>query len=165
MRDATPTIRPSRADDFEALVELDLASARHHAALDPGFYRVPERAAVAAFLRRRLEDPDRNVIVAVADGAVVGMVDVTIDSEPDPGSIVRPVPTVDIGISVLEAWRGRGIGHALMAAAEATAREQGVRRVVLDMASANDGAARFYDRLGYREYGRLLRRSLDEDDR
>src|SRR5688572_25717323 len=93
----TVEIRPRAASDFEALVELDLASARHHAGLDPEFYRVPERAAVAEFLARRLTDPDREVLVALVDGEVVGTVDVTLVEPPDPGSIVRPVPTADLG--------------------------------------------------------------------
>ena len=153
-------VRPRRAEDFDALVELDLDSARHHASIDPDFYLVPDRGAVAAFLERRLADPARVVLVAVVAGHVVGRVDFTILEPPDPGSIVRPIPTVDLGIVVAEGWRGRGVGGALMAAAEARAREVGARQVVLDMSAANDGAQRFYERLGYREHGRLLRRGL-----
>lgn len=154
------TIRAARPADFEALVDLDMSSAVHHAGLEPEFYRVPERTVVAAFLHRRLADPDREVLVAEADGAVVGMVDVTLAEEPDAGSIVRPVPTADVGISVLEDWRDRGVGHALMAAAESSAAARGARRIVLDMSSANVGALRFYRSLGYVEYGLLLRREL-----
>ena len=153
-------IRPATDADFEALVDLDLSSARHHVGLDPGLYRLPDRDAVAAFLRRRLADPDRQVLVAVIDGAVVGSVDVTLAPDPDRGSIIAAVPTVDIGISVLESWRGRGIGEALMTAAEANARSRGARRIILDMSAANVGAARFYERLGYRTYGQLMRKEV-----
>jgi GNAT superfamily N-acetyltransferase len=154
------TVRPRRDEDFDALVELDLASARHHVALDPDLYRLPERAAVADFLRRRLADADREVLVAVVDGEVVGQVDVTVASMPDPGSILRPVRTADLGISVADGWRGRGIGTVLMEAAEASARRRGAEQVILDMHAANAGARRFYHRLGYREHGLLLRRSI-----
>jgi GNAT superfamily N-acetyltransferase len=158
------TIRPRIEGDFEALVDLDLASARHHAELDPGFYWVPDRQAVAAFLGRRLAELDGEILVAVAGGRVVGMVGVALERPPDPGSIVRAVPTVDLGISVLEEWRGRGVGQALMAAAERWARGPGARRMVLDMSAANDGALRFYGRLGYHQHGRLLRRELGVSD-
>jgi len=151
----------SEPADREALVDLDLASSAHHAALDPSLYRVPSRDAAAAFLDRRLADPGREVLVAVVDGRVIGMVDVTIDEAPDDGSVELAVPTADIGISVLEGWRGAGIGRALMAAAEASARARGARRIVLDMAAANLDALRFYHDLGYVEYGLLLRRELD----
>jgi ribosomal protein S18 acetylase RimI-like enzyme len=153
-------IRPRTADDFQSLVELDLATARHHAAIDPAAYRVPEREVVARFLERRLRDADRQILVAEADGAVVGAVDIRMVQPPDPGSIVRPVPTADLGISVAERWRGRGIGHALMVAAEGNARRRGAALMVLDMSAANDGAFRFYRGLGYEVSGQLMRRWL-----
>lgn len=156
-------IRPATAADFEALVDLDLSSARHHAALDPDFYHVPPRAAIATFLERRMADPDREMLVADVDGEVVGMVDVTAQEPPDPGSIIRPIPSVDIGISVADGWRGKGIGHALMEAAEARARARGADLIVLDMSAANRDALRFYRGLGYREFGLFLRREILSD--
>ena len=157
---AEVVVRPAIEADFQALVALDWSSAVHHVGLDPEFYRLPDRANVAAFLRRRLADPAREVLVAVADGEVVGMVDVTIAEPPDRGSIVRPIPTADLGISVLDGWRGRGIGGLLMTAAEELARRRGARQVVLDMSSANAGALRFYESLGYAPHGLLLRRRI-----
>lgn len=153
-------IRPRRPEDRDALIELDIASATHHVALDPDSYRMPSRDAVARFLDRRHADPDREVLVAVVGGAVVGTVDVTIQEPPDEGSIDRPIRTGDLGISVLEEWRGRGVGHALMAAAEESARARGAAQVILDMSAANVGALRFYRGLGYAEQGLLLRRTL-----
>lgn len=158
---AAIVVRPALPEDRDVLVELDVASAAHHVGLDPDLYRMPEPDAVADFLDRRLVNPNREVLVAVVGGAVVGMVDVTIDEDPDPGSIIRPVPTADLGISVLEGWRGRGVGRALMAAAEQSARARGAERIVLDMAAANVGALRFYRSLGYVEHGLLLSRNLD----
>lgn len=158
------TIRPALETDFEALVDLDLSSAAHHARLDPAFYRVPERGAVAAFLERRLADPDREVLVAEIGGRVVGMVDLTAQEIPDPGSIIRPIPSADIGISVAEDWRGMGIGHALMEAAESRARARGAQLVVLDMSAENRDALRFYRARGYREFGLFLRRGLTDGD-
>ena len=157
-------IRAASADDFEALVDLDLASARHHAVLDPDFYHVPPRSAVAAFLGRRLADPDREVFVAEVDGAVVGTVDVTRQRPPDAGSIVRPIASVDIGISVAEGWRGKGVGHALMEAAEAAATARGAELIVLDMSARNTEALRFYEGLGYRTFGLFLRKDVADGD-
>jgi ribosomal protein S18 acetylase RimI-like enzyme len=47
--------------------------------------------------------------------------------------------------------RGRGLGDALMRAAEATARELGKSLLVLD--TANDAAERLYERLGWQRVG------------
>jgi GNAT superfamily N-acetyltransferase len=155
------TIRPAVDGDFEALVDLDVASARHHASIDPDLYHVPDRAAVAAFLSRRLvEHGEGQILVAEIDGAVVGMVGMSIPEPLDPGGILRPVPTADLGISVAEGWRGRGVGQALMAAAEAWARDHRIERIILDMSAANEGAFRFYQALGYRTYGLLMRKQL-----
>jgi predicted GNAT family N-acyltransferase len=49
-------------------------------------------------------------------------------------------------IAVLPAWRGRGVGHALLAAAEDAARARGHAVVAL---SAQTHAAGFYARAGY----------------
>jgi ribosomal protein S18 acetylase RimI-like enzyme len=157
------TVRARTDDDFESLVELDLASARHHASLDPAAYVVPDREAVASFLRRRLDDPARIILVAEVDRAVVGTVEIRLVDPPERGSIIRPIPTADLGISVADGWRGRGVGQALMAAAEHEARRRGARRIILDMAAANHGALRFYRRLGYREVGLFLERPLVDD--
>ena len=153
-------IRPATDADFDALVELDWSSAVHHVDLDPAFYRLPDRDAIAAFLRRRIADPDREILVAVVAGDVVGMVDVTLAGEPDPGSIIRPVRTADLGISVLDGWRRRGIGRALMAAAEQSARRRGARQLVLDMSSANADALAFYRSLGYATHELVLRKPI-----
>ncbi len=158
------TIRPATERDVEALVDLDLDSATHHASLDPVFYHVPDRAAVGSFLRHRLTNPNREMLVAEVDGVVVGSVDITAEEPPDPGAVVRPVPTVDIGISVAAGWRGRGIGRRLMEAAEANARERGAERIVLDMSSENVDALRLYRSLGYAEFGLLLRKDLGDGD-
>ncbi|MGO9310529.1 MAG: GNAT family N-acetyltransferase [Spirochaetia bacterium] len=53
-------------------------------------------------------------------------------------------------IAVLPALRGRGAGGELLRAGEARARQQGVRRLVLDVEENNDGARSFYARMGYR---------------
>jgi len=54
---------------------------------------------------------------------------------------------------VAEAYRGGGVGSKLMEQAEAAAREQGCRGVYLDTFTFQ--APRFYERRGYREFGRL----------
>jgi len=53
-------------------------------------------------------------------------------------------------IAVLAEHRGLGMGEALLHAGEDRARQQGARRLVLDVETHNDRACSFYDRLGYR---------------
>lgn len=155
-------IRPATADDAEAMVDLELASAIHHASVDPDRWRVPPREAIAEYrLRRREADPDGGALVAEADGAVVGMVEMLLRGfVGDPGGAHVPIPSVDIGISVAPEWRGRGVGSVLMRAAEDWARERGATRVILDLAAANTGARRLYERLGYETHGLMMDREL-----
>ncbi len=54
---------------------------------------------------------------------------------------------------VSERYRGKGFGVSLITAAEAEARNRGVRHVYLDSFSFQ--APPFYAKLGYREFGRL----------
>lgn len=54
---------------------------------------------------------------------------------------------------VADSYRKRGIGSQLMAQAEAAAREQDCRAAYLDTFTFQ--APKFYQRLGYREFGRL----------
>ncbi|HYI67342.1 MAG TPA: GNAT family N-acetyltransferase [Candidatus Limnocylindrales bacterium] len=157
-------IRPATIDDVEALAEIYLSSARHHATLDPAFYRVPERQAVARHLRDALSADDSKTTARLAaeiEGAVVGSADVELRS-PGPASMVRPQRAANLGIAVLDAWRGRGVGSQLMEAAESWAREQRAGLMLLDASAANEEARRFYEeRHGFRLRGVLMAKELD----
>ncbi len=158
-----PAIRAARVDDVEALVDIYLDSARHHRSIAPERYRVPDRGAARDRLRRVVDGQGDQLayLVAEADGRVVGSLSVRAVGAPSAGSMVMPRPTAEIGIAVLAAWRGRGIGSALMAAGEAWARDHGFRRVVLDTVAGNAGAIRLYERLGYELAGLFLDKRLE----
>ncbi len=51
--------------------------------------------------------------------------------------------------------RGMGVGKFLMDQLERMTRDSGAKRVTLMVSDFNDGAQRFYKRLGYYELGRL----------
>ena len=52
-------------------------------------------------------------------------------------------------LAVEAAARRRGVGQALMTAAEGWARSRGYRRITLNVFAQNECARQFYDRLGY----------------
>jgi len=83
-------IRTASTSDVEALADVYVSSARHHAALDPAFYNVPGRDAVVRHLRDALADEDEADVVrlvAEVDGTVVGSADVQLRS-PGPASML-----------------------------------------------------------------------------
>ena len=160
------SIRVASPGDVEALADVYLSSARHHAGLDPGYYRVPDREAVLRHLREPLpaEGTEQRAVrlVAEVDGVVLGSADVTLQS-PNAGSMLRPALAASVGVAVLEEHRGGGIGSRLMEAAEDWARERGASLIVLDASAVNVEARRFYERHGYRLRGVLMTKPLEAD--
>jgi phosphinothricin acetyltransferase len=63
--------------------------------------------------------------------------------------------TVEHSIHVAEAARARGLGRALMAAAEGHARGAGMHSMIAGVAGENAGGAAFHAALGYRQIARL----------
>jgi len=63
------------------------------------------------------------------------------------------VHVADLGLMVAGAHRRQGIGRALMAAAEAWAREVGVHKLELHVFPYNDAAIALYEDMGYEREG------------
>lgn len=84
------------------------------------------------------------VWVAVGAGEVVGWTHVGSIS-----SLVDEPAARLLALVVTETWRGRGVGRALVARAEAWAVEQGRARLVVTSNAARVGAHEFYPRLGF----------------
>jgi predicted N-acetyltransferase YhbS len=97
------------------------------------------------------DDPYSNSLglcfVAEAGGEVIGscLCNARTVEWPDAGKLGS--------LSVRRAWRGRGVGHALTAAALAEFHRRGIRRVITDTDNASfTGANRLYPRFGFRPY-------------
>jgi ribosomal protein S18 acetylase RimI-like enzyme len=115
--------------------------------------RMPAGEQVAdAYLElmfRRCRLFDGSVLVAEADGAVVGFVTVwaryrSAEFDDDPG---EQGFVSDLVVS--EGYRRRGIGRALLRAAEARARESGARTLRLSVKAGNAGARSLYASEGF----------------
>ena len=59
-----------------------------------------------------------------------------------------------LNISVLDAWRRRGLGLALLDHLCQRARAVGARRMLLEVRPSNQAGRDFYDRQGFRQIGR-----------
>jgi GNAT superfamily N-acetyltransferase len=155
-------IRPVTIDDLEVLIDIYLDTARHHAAIDPDVWHVPSRAAVADRIRPRIEGrgPTSDYVAAIVGDQMAGSAIVHLNDPPTEGSMLRTVRSAEFGVSVVEGFRGRGIGKALIAHLERWAADHGAERMVLDVSSANEGAIRLYHELGYRDYDRAMLKPL-----
>src|SRR5262245_20375201 len=151
--------------DADALAAVYISSAAHHVGLDPDFYRVPSREAVAARYRDPSHLREAVILVAEVTGLIVGSATVRMLPQSTESSMVTPARAASVDIALLGAYRGRGIGEQLMRSAEAAARIGGANRIVLDVAIVNERALHFYqDRLGYRLFGALLMKPLDDEE-
>jgi GNAT superfamily N-acetyltransferase len=155
-------IRPVTLDDLEALVDIYLDTARHHEEIDPEVFGIPERAAIEVRLRRRIDGRGTTgeYVAAIIGDVMVGSASVDIADPPSPGNMIRAVPTAEFGVSVLDRWRGRGIGRALIEHLEGWAAEHAIERMVLNVSEANEGAIRLYHGMGYRDYDRGMLKRL-----
>lgn len=146
-------IRPFESTDAEALAPVYLESARHHAALDPVRYLVPDQDTVIRRYREQRQHPEgARAITLVAldeEGAVRGFVDAWIQWPTD--LMHKPCRCCYISeIAVSEAFRSQGIGAILMAAIEEWGRKEGADLALLEHNANNSRAAAFYQhRLGY----------------
>ena len=144
------SIRPATPEDEPAMTEIQHSSAIHHATIDPDRWRIQSLEEGARSRRHwHRVQPRSEGLVAVADGQVVGMVELWLKRPRDPEGARTARLKVDLGLAVAPDWRGRGVGSALMRAAEDWARAQGAERMVLDLDANNTGAQRLYKRLGY----------------
>jgi GNAT superfamily N-acetyltransferase len=156
-------IRPVTIDDLETLIDVYLDTARHHAAIDPEVFHVPAREDVAVRLRRRVEGRGETgeYVAAMVGDEMAGSASVDLEDPYHPGNMMRTVASAEFGVSVVEAWRGHGIGSVLIGHVEGWAAARGVERMLLNVSEANVGAIRLYHSLGYRDYDRAMLKWLD----
>ena len=132
--------REARATDLDAIVALladDPLGATRERPGDPAYAR-----AFAAIAER----PGDCVLVAEADGAVIACLQLTLL----PGLSRCGETRAQIeGVRVASAWRGRGVGEALIRRALDRARAAGATLAQLTSDRSRADARRFYERLGF----------------
>ena len=108
MADEAFTIRPATPEDDAAIAELEHASAIHHATIAPDRWRVLPTDAVAESRRFwRAVEPQDEVLVAVVDGRVIGMIDLWLRRPKDPNNARPPHLAVHLGIAIAPEARGQ----------------------------------------------------------
>lgn len=155
-----PTIRAAGASDEPALRELRREAEEAHAKILPDYFRVAGEHPPEVSPGEKAGGVFSAVLVAELGGTVCGYVAVRIvDTAKDPAVVARRRGQVET-LVVARGVRRRGIGKALMRAAEDWARRRQAVEMVLTVWSANRPAEALYRDLGYGPLARVLRRKL-----
>ena len=148
-------VRPARPGDLQRVLEL-LDELREGAT--PGIpWERPEPERALATWKAMLEQPGRTILVAEADGEPIGVADLIVVQNLTRGA--ASIAYVE-NVAVASAHRRQGAGRALMAEAEARAREAVCYKLQLLSYRGREGAHRFYRSLEYEAAAEGFRRYL-----
>jgi len=167
-----PIVRPATPADLPELAEV--AALTFPLACPPHTTDEAKAAFIATHLTEAsfagyLEDPARDVLVAIHDDAIAGYV-MLIEGEPgdaDVAAAIRIRPTVELSKCYVHPdHHGAGIAGTLMTAALDTARARRAAGIWLGVNQENGRAQTFYGKHGFERVGvkRFLVGERYEDD-
>jgi GNAT superfamily N-acetyltransferase len=151
-------VRPAHEGDLEGLIASNTGLFAEDAGLrDPLMNGDWPREHGTSWYRAHLENPERLVLVADADGAVVGHL---LGAVAGPSSMLLATKAELVSMYVMPDWRGQRIGSRLFELFSAWAREKGATQMRVTAYSANEGAVRFYQRQGFAPFETTLAADL-----
>ncbi|HEV2582278.1 MAG TPA: GNAT family N-acetyltransferase [Ktedonobacteraceae bacterium] len=144
------TARPRDASAMLALVRPIFAEGEFLLTTLDDFHMTEEREA--EWLQMNLDTPGNLVIVAEAEGEMIGMLNFHSQHRR------RVAHTGELGMSVHQAWRDRGVGRALLLVLLAWAEQHPLlEKVCLQVFATNTRAIALDTSLGFQEEGRQVR--------
>lgn len=149
----TIVLRSAEGDDADAMIRYrkDTAGESRFLLCSPEEITfTPEQQT--AFLQNCKEEAGKLMLVAEADGALVG----TCSFAPV-GTARRVRHRCSVAIALYQAFWGAGIGTAMFRALLAEAKKAGYEQAELEVASENRHAIALYERVGFQKYGTLPR--------
>ncbi|MCA1585480.1 MAG: GNAT family N-acetyltransferase [Acidobacteria bacterium] len=151
MPDSSLVIRRAAHPDLPALGRLGADLVQTHYIFDAKRFMRPSNdldAGYAWFLGSQLGNANARVLVAEADGQIVGYIYAAV--EPVSWQELRDEAGFIHDVVVDQTARRRGVAACLIEAAIAWLHERGMPRVLLQTAERNEDAQRLFSRLGFR---------------
>ncbi len=141
---------PEDADTTLAFARELFRDAWRQLAHPPAFFEGMTPAAQARFPAGLADHAHDFMLCAFVDGIVAGTANLAVEA----ASFSKHVGT--LGLGVLPAFRGLGLGALLTTTLAAVAAEHGITNLLLRVRAGNAAAIRLYERLGFRRVGTLL---------
>ena len=142
-------IREAAAQDGDALVELSLTVHALHVGWRPDIFRTPSVTDMKTHCTECLGQEGLRVYVAAQEGRILGFIIVRCVERPG-HILMHPRRFMDIeSICVASQERRKGTGRALLEKAKEFAREQGLRRIELNVWAENAEAQRAFAAWGF----------------
>jgi putative acetyltransferase len=136
-------IKLAHAASFHACLDAVAREKRYLAMVE-----APPLERIEGFVRDSV-GADAAQFVALDGDHVVGWADIF------PAWAHAVAHTGTLGMGLLPAWRGQGLGRALLLACIAKARANGITRITLQARADNAAAIRLYEAVGFRHEARL----------
>ena len=134
-----------------------------HVAGKPEIFKPGFPAELRDFVYEVFDDPEKGVVVAEQDGAILGFAIVNAVHRPEtPYMKERNYLDVD-EFCVAASARRRGVGRVMIDFIRKLAKERGFPRVELNMWEFNQDALAFYEAVGFRTYRRFLELPVEEE--
>lgn len=154
-------VRPATQSDLPRINELRRQVNDLHVSSRPDVFRPGFSQELQDHVNVLFAGEGREILVAEADGAVVGFVCLKyIDRPASPyRNAIRFVAIEELGVD--EACQRQGAGRLLVDAVRTRAGEMGYSRIELDMWEFNENARAFYERIGFRTYRRYMELDVD----
>lgn len=139
------TVRRATLADLDTIVDLRILF-RRETSRDKNFDEEPLAAATRRYAADKMPAGEFEVWLAEADGAVVGIGGMMLFERPPLDWNLEGREAYLMNMYTVPAWRGRGIGAALVGEMVEHARSVGVKRVWLH---TTEGARSLYERAGF----------------
>lgn len=145
LSDATKVVfRPARPDDAPAIIAAVRSSAEERSYVLMEVYG-KDAAAQRDYIARL--DPLHNLfLVATVGDEVVGILALL-----DAPLCASTSCALAVGLHLLQRWRGRGIGSAMLRYALRWAKEHGYQRLEADIFTTNQRSLHLFSKAGFRE--------------
>ncbi len=128
-----------------------------HVAGEPSVFKPGFCKEMQDYLKEYIDSDQKLLLVYEEDGVIYGyaMLEEILKPETPYRYELHYLEVGELGVD--ESKKGKGYGKLLMQEVQNIARQKGLKRIELNMWTFNEGAYKFYEKLGYKTYRRHLR--------